>query len=58
MSNNTERSKTPETGESKQPWEPITLTYVGHIGEIVQIGGGKTNLTGGDTGEPRKETPH
>jgi hypothetical protein len=40
---------------TKQPWEPMQLTYVGHVAEIVQSGGGKLSTTGGDTGEPRKQ---
>lgn len=39
---------------NKQPWESMTLTYVGHVAEIVQLGGGKLSTTGGDPGEPRK----
>lgn len=40
---------------TKQPWEPMQLTYVGHVAEIVQGGGGKFTRTGGDPGDPRKE---
>jgi hypothetical protein len=42
---------------TKQPWEPMQLTYVGHVAEIVKGGMGKLSTTGGDTGEPRKEKP-
>jgi hypothetical protein len=38
----------------KQPWEPMKLTYVGHVAEIVQGGGGKLSKTGGDPGDSRK----
>ena len=38
-----------------QAWEPMSVTYVGHVGEIVQGGGGKLSQTGGDPGESRKE---
>jgi hypothetical protein len=34
--------------------EPMELTYVGHVGEILQLGGGKLSMSGGDPGEPRK----
>jgi hypothetical protein len=34
----------------KQPWEPMKLTYVGHVAEIVQVGGGKLSIPGGDGG--------
>ena len=39
--------KTAETGATKQPWEPMKLSYIGHISELVQ-GGAKTK-PGGDT---------
>jgi len=38
----------------KERYEPITLTKVGHVGQIVQGGGGKLSLTGGDPGDSRK----
>jgi hypothetical protein len=38
----------------KQSWEPMQLTYVGHVAEIVQGGGGKLSGTGGDPGDSRK----
>lgn len=43
-----------QQNQTPKPWEPMKLTYVGHVGEIVQQGGGKLSLTGGDPGEPRK----
>jgi hypothetical protein len=44
-----------ESRETKQPWEPPNLTYVGQVAEIVQAGGGKLSRAGGDPGEARKE---
>jgi hypothetical protein len=41
--------------ETRQAWEFMKLTYVGHIREVVQLGGGKLSTTGGDPGEPRKQ---
>lgn len=35
-------------------WEPMELTYVGHVGEVLQLGGGKLSMACGDPGEPRK----
>ena len=32
----------------------MQLTYVGHVAEIVQGGGGKLSTTGGDPGDDRK----
>lgn len=42
----------------KAPWEPMTITYVGSVSEIIQYGRGKLSLTGGDPGEPRKQKVH
>ncbi len=53
-----DESEAGKTAQSKQPWEPPKLTYIGHVGEIVQGGGGKLATTGGDFGEVRKEQPH
>ena len=40
----------------KQPWESPKLTYIGRVRDVVQIGGGKRSQTGGDPGEPRKQS--
>ena len=39
----------------KQPWEPMKLTYAGHVAEIVKEGTGKLSKTGGDPGESGKQ---
>jgi len=44
-----------ERDTPKQPWEPPRLTYIGHVREVVQIGGGKLSQVGGDPGESRKQ---
>ena len=44
-----------ERDTPKQPWEPPRLIYIGHVREVVQFGGGKLSLVGGDPGDPRKE---
>ncbi len=44
-----------QKAETRQAWELMKLTYVGHIREVVQLGGGKLSTTGGDPGEPRKQ---
>jgi hypothetical protein len=36
----------------KQPWEPMQLTYVGHVAEIVQAGTGKLSTV--QEGDGRK----
>jgi hypothetical protein len=38
----------------KRSWEPITLRYVGHVGDVLRGGGGKLSPVGGDPGEFRK----
>jgi len=38
----------------KRQWEPMKLTNVGHVGEIVQGGGGKLSVETHDTGDSRK----
>ena len=40
--------------QPRKPWKPMTLTYLGKISEVVQMGGGKLTATTGDSGEPRK----
>ena len=46
-----------ERSEAKQAWEPMKLTPVGHISEVVEGGEGKLTPAGGDPGEGRKEKP-
>lgn len=46
-----------ESNERKATWEPMKLTYVGHVGDVVQQGGGKLTPAGGDPGEMRKQQP-
>jgi len=43
-----------EAVSKKQAWEPMKLTDVGHVGEVVQGGGGKLTAPTHDPGEPRK----
>jgi len=39
---------------TKQRWEPMKLSPVGHISRVIQGGGGKLTTCPGDPGEPRK----
>lgn len=40
---------------NKKSWEPMKLTHVGGIAEVVKGGGGKASLNAHDTGDsPRK----
>jgi hypothetical protein len=36
----------------------MALSYVGHVADILRFGDGKLSLTGGDTGEPKKQKGH
>lgn len=51
-----DQQKNRETAQAKlkREWEPMRLTYVGQVAQIVQQGGGKLSVPGGDPGEPRK----
>lgn len=35
-------------------WEPMKIKFVGEVSKVIQVGGGKLSMTGGDPGEPRK----
>ena len=37
-----------------KPWEPMLLTPVGHVGDVLQGGGGKLSLSSADPGDIRK----
>jgi hypothetical protein len=39
---------------AKQPWRRPTLKYVGHVGDVLQTGGGKLTPSPADPGEVRK----
>jgi hypothetical protein len=39
----------------RREWIPPALRFVGTTGEVLQGGGGKLSVTGGDPGEGRKE---
>jgi hypothetical protein len=45
---------TKDQGDFRQNWEPMKVTYVGHMAEVVRGGGGKLSLTAADTGDIRK----
>jgi hypothetical protein len=38
----------------KQVWEPMRLTDVGHVGQVVEGGGGKLSMVTHDEGDNRK----
>lgn len=43
-----------EPKDAKQPWRRPSLTYVGHVGDVLQGGGGKLTPSPADPGEIRK----
>ena len=36
-------------------WEPMALESIGKVSDVVQQGGGKLTLVGGDPGEPLRK---
>ena len=56
-SNNGEADTTPGALPTKVPWEPMKLSYVGDVAELVLAGEGKASGMAGDTGEPNKKPP-
>jgi hypothetical protein len=40
--------------ETRKDWEPMKVAEVGHVGEVLQGGGGKLSPTSNDTGDNRK----
>ena len=40
--------------EGQQAWEPMKMSLIGNIDEVVQGGGGKLSSVGTDPGESRK----
>lgn len=41
---------------SRHPWEPMSVTYVGDMQELVLGGEGKLSVVGGDPGDARKQS--
>lgn len=46
-----------EQSERDQKWEPMRLTLLGKVGDIVRIGHGKLSAVITDPGEPQKVPP-
>jgi hypothetical protein len=44
----------PIPAAAKRPWTRPTAKYVGHVGDILQTGGGKLTPSPADPGEIRK----
>jgi hypothetical protein len=49
-----QEEKARTTGGKKRRWEAMTLTDLGNIRSVIQGGGGKLSIVGGDPGENRK----
>jgi hypothetical protein len=54
MPDNADEREPQEQNPAKQPWEPMKLTYVGHVGEILHAGAGKFSHSRGDPGDSKK----
>ncbi len=48
--------ETPKKETPKKEWEPMKVAEVGHVGTVLEGGGGKLSTAGGDPGEQRKQT--
>jgi hypothetical protein len=40
--------------EARKEWEPMKMTEVGHVGDVLQGGGGKLSPIDNDPGDNRK----
>lgn len=46
-----------EARAARKPWDPMTVQYIGHLGELVLGGGAKPVISLGDPGEPLRKPP-
>ena len=44
----------PSQQAERENWEPMKVSHLGHVSEIIQGGGGKLSMAGHDPGESRK----
>jgi hypothetical protein len=49
-----QEEETTTTGRKKRRWEAMKLTDLGDVRSVIQGGGGKLTIVGGDPGENRK----
>jgi hypothetical protein len=42
----------------RRAWQPMSVTFVGRVPDVILHGGGKLTCWGGDPGEPRKQRHH
>ena len=47
-------NKDKDKDETREDWEPMEVSDVGHVGEVLQGGGGKLSPTSADSGDIRK----
>lgn len=40
----------------KRPWRRMEMVHLGNAADLIQGGGGKLSLSGGDPGEHRKQS--
>ncbi len=43
-----------ENEDARRPWEEMKVSDVGHVGEVLQGGGGKLSPSTSDSGDIRK----
>ncbi len=46
-----------EDREQQNRWEPMRLTVLGKVADVVRVGGGKLSSAAADPGEPLKTKP-
>lgn len=46
----------PSATVAKRPWRKMELSYLGDAAQLIQQGGGKLSIAGGDPGEGRKQS--
>lgn len=51
------RAENSKVSKPERAWEPMRLTRLGKVGNVVQGGGGKLSAIAVDPGEPRKTRP-
>ena len=47
----------PQDDLKQAKWEPMRLTMLGKVGDVVRVGGGKLSPPAADPGEPLKTKP-
>jgi hypothetical protein len=52
----THKKEPAPSATAKRPWRKMELCYLGNAAQLIQQGGGKLSVAGGDPGESRKQS--